>query len=223
MSPAVFRALRWALLAALPASAQALCTSDAVPQPQAVLERFLSADCAACWRDPGTARAASDTLALDWVLPGAQGEKAPLSVVATTDALERIYFLERKEPARAAAFGAERSGAPLDVRLAQGEAFNDYVGVSLEIAQPGRDRWYTWLLLVENLPAGTEGSPVERNLVRNVFRPDWGRPMARGPGRLAETRSMRIQEGARPERLRLVALVHDQRGRIRAIAQTECR
>ena len=79
-----------------------------------------------------------------------------------------------------------------------------------------------WLLLVEQLPAGTEGSPVERNLVRNVFRPDWGKVMSRPPGRLAEDRAMQIHEGARAERLRLVAVLQDQRGRIRAISRTEC-
>jgi hypothetical protein len=33
---------------------------------------------------------------------------------------------------------------------------------------------------------------------------------------------MQIHDGARPERLRLVALLQDGRGRIRAITQTEC-
>jgi len=35
-------------------------------------------------------------------------------------------------------------------------------------------------------------------------------------------RAMQIHEGARPERLRLVALLQDSRGRIRAISRTEC-
>lgn len=215
--------LFFASLALQPLAALALCTSDGVAQPQALLERFISADCEECWRDPATPKAAPGQLALDWVLPGSQGEAAPLSVVASNDALERANFLGRQPTQRSDSLGARRSGAALQVRVAQGGAFNDYVGTSIALAPAGRERWDAWLLLVERLPAGTEGSPVERNLVRNVFRPDWSRPPARAAARLAETRSMQVHEGARAERLRLVAVVHDQRGRIRAISRTECR
>lgn len=219
-----FRLLLAGLVAALlPLGARALCTSDGVAQPPALLERFISADCADCWRDPATPRAGPNTVVLDWVVPGRKGEDAPLSAVASSDALERLHFLDRKEPARADAFTAARSGEAPEMRVAQGPAVNDYIGASIELRNPGREAWRPWLLLVESLPAGAEGSPVARNLVRNVFRPDWHRPAARPPGRLAETRAMQIHEGARPERLRLVAVVHDQRGRIRAITKTECR
>lgn len=215
--------LFFAAVALQPVAALALCTSDGVAQPQALLERFISADCEECWRDPATPKAADGQLALDWVMPGHQGEAAPLSVVASADALERANFLGRKPPERADSTGAKRTGAALKLRVAQGEAFNDYIGASIALAPAGRERWQAWLLLVEQVPAGTEGSPVARNLVRNVFRPDWGQPPARAAARLAETRSMQIHEGVRPERLRLVAVVHDQRGRIRAISRTECR
>jgi hypothetical protein len=63
---------------------------------------------------------------------------------------------------------------------------------------------------------------VARNLVRNVFRPDWGDAAHRARGRLAEARAMQIHEGAKPERLRLLAILQDARGRIRAISRTEC-
>lgn len=212
-----------ATLGLQPLSSLALCTSDDVPQPQAVLERFISADCEDCWRDPATPRPAPGQLALDWVLPGSQGEAAPLSVVASTDAEERVLFLGRKPPARSDSASGARAGEPLRLRLAQGEAFNDYIGTSIELPNRGRERWQAWLLLVEQVPAGTEGSPVERNLVRNAFRPDWAGAAARPPAKLAETRAMQIREGARAERLRLVAVVHDQRGRIRGISRTECR
>jgi hypothetical protein len=46
--------------------------------------------------------------------------------------------------------------------------------------------------------------------------------VARAPGRLAETRAMQIHEGAQADRLRLVAVLQDARGRIRAINRTEC-
>lgn len=220
------RALALAALAGVAAfapAARALCTSDGVPQPQAVLERFTSADCEDCWRDPATPRTAANTVALDWVVPGRKGEDAPLSAVALDEAQERLAFLGRAVPDRADAVGTLRVGGTVQLRLAQGEAFNDYVGASIELQNPGREPWRAWLLLVESLPAGAEGSPVARNLVRNVFRPDtWGRPVGRAP-RLAELRPMQVHEGAQPQRLRLVAVLHDGRGRIRAISRTECR
>lgn len=209
-------------LLALPLAARALCTSDQVPPPQAVLERFISADCADCWNDPATPRPAANALVLDWVLPGRKGPDAPLAVVASSDALERLRSLRQPAPERSSSVSSSRSGDAVALRLAQGESFNDYVAGSIALASPGREPWHAWLLLVESLPAGIEGSPVPRNLVRNVFRPDWTEAARRPPGRLAETRAMQIHEGARPERLRLVAVLQDSRGRIRAISRTEC-
>ena len=43
-----------AACALVPLAAHALCTSDRVPQPRGVLERFTSADCEECWRDART-------------------------------------------------------------------------------------------------------------------------------------------------------------------------
>jgi hypothetical protein len=210
------------LLLALPLAAHALCTSDEVEPPAALLERFVSADCAECWRDRTTPQPAAGTFAIDWVVPGAKGDDAPLAAVALDDALERLAFLKRPAPARSDAVFQRREGDPAVLRLAQGDAFNDYIGTSMELQAPGRQEWHAWLLLVEQLPAGTEGSPVERNLVRNVFRPDWWKAAGRPPGPLAEGRAMQIHEGARPERLRLVAVLADSRGHIRAISRTAC-
>ena len=210
-------------LAALAQPARALCTSDGVPQPQAVLERFVNADCADCWSDPATPAAAPGTLALDWVLPGTRGDAAPLAAVAIDEALDRMYELKLPSPARIGSVTTARSGQGAPLRLAHGEAYNDYIGTSMELKEPGRERWRAWLLLVERLPRGLEGSPVPRNLVRNVFRPDWNRFLARPPGLVAEDRAMQIHEGARPDRLRLVALLQDGHGLMRAITQTECR
>jgi hypothetical protein len=211
------------LLLGLPLAAAALCTNDEAPAVQAVLERFTSADCAECWRDPATPRpTAGNTLALDWIVPGRRGDDAPLSVVALDEALDRLALLGREPPARSANVTTVRFGEPVPLRLAQGDAFNDYVATTMELKKPGREPWQAWLLLVELLPAGAEGSPVPRNLVRNVFRPDWADVARRAPGTLAEARTMQIHEGARPQRLRLVALLQDGRGRIRAITQTEC-
>jgi hypothetical protein len=211
------------LFLVLPLASHALCTSDNVAQSSAVLERFVNADCGDCWRDPATARPDRDTLVLDWVIPGRNGPAAPLSMVASDDALERLATLRQPVPDRIGALTSRREGDAVPLRLAQGAAFNDYVGASVELKEPGREPWRAWLLLVESLPAGVEGSPVARNLVRNVFRTDWGNVMRRAPGRLAENRAMQIHTGAHPDRLRLVGVLHDGRGRIRAITRTECR
>jgi len=210
------------LVLALPVAAHALCTSDHVPQAQAVLERFLSADCDACWRDPRTPVPAANSLVLDWILPGRLGDDAPLSAVASQDALERLLSLGKAVPERSSAVGSVRAGSAVALRLAQGAPVNDYVGTTIELKQPGRQAWNAWLLLVESLPAGAEGSTVPRNLVRNVFRPDWDKVAGRAPGALVEARALQIHEGAKPDRLSLVAILQDARGRIRAISRTEC-
>jgi hypothetical protein len=210
------------LLLALPLAAQALCTSDGVQQPTAVLERFVSADCEECWRERATPEPAAGTIAIDWVVPGRKGDDAPLAAVALEDARDRLQALQRPPPERSDAAFARRQGRALPLRLAQGGTFNDYIGTSIELKAPGREPWQAWLLLVEQLPAGTEGSPVERQLVRNVFRPDWQQAAGRGAGGLAETRSMQVHAGANVDRLRLVGVLADSRGRIRAISRTAC-
>jgi hypothetical protein len=220
---AAVRPLLAAALLAPALAAHALCTSEGVPEPAAVLERFISADCEACWRDPATPAAAAGTLAIDWIVPGRKGEDAPLAAVASSDSVDRLRALRRPVPEGTAAVFGRRSGAGTPLRIALGDAFNDYVGTSIELARPGREPWQAWLLLVESLPAGVEGSPVARNVVRNVFRPAWDDPRRRPAGPLAEARPMQIHEGARPSRLRLVAVLQDARGRMRAIRQTACR
>jgi hypothetical protein len=200
------------------AAAQSACSSDGQPQPVAVVERFINADCEACWSDPATPATKANELALDWVVPGSRGDDAPLATVARRDGLARLEALGRAVPARSDSLRSRRQGAGQRVRVAQGPALNDYLGTSIELrGQPRPVR--AWLILVEALPAGVEGSPVARNLVRNVFQPGWDGP-SRGPRR--EARVMQIHEGAQPSRLRLVALVEDSRGRLIAVAQTAC-
>lgn len=213
------------LAAALPAAAQSVCSSDGQAQPVAVLERFINADCDSCWRDPATPRPRANELVLDWIVPGSKGEDAPLSMGESRDGLERLQVLGRKAPAQADHHRSRRTGGIHKLRVAQGVPFNDYIGTSIEL-KPGRGGpWNAWLLLVEVLPKGAEGSPVARTLVRNAFRPDWdgSRPLSRAERTaLYEARSMQIHEGTRPARLRLVALLHDARGRLVAATQNRC-
>ena len=206
-------ALLLTLLAATAAHAQSSCSSDRVPAPVAVLERFVNADCETCWQDAKAPRPAAREIALDWIVPGARGDDAPLAAAATRDAFARLDALRRAAPTSSDSLRTRRSGAAGKLRVAQGQAFNDYIGTSIE----SRLRGTAWLLLVEQLPAGTEGSPVARNLVRNVLQ------VQASPGRLAENRAMQIPEGAKPERLRLVGLLYDARGRLAATAVSRCR
>ena len=181
------------LLAAAGVQAQSSCSSDGQPRPDGLLERFINADCEACWRATDAARPGRGELALDWVAPGGRGEDAPLSAVAVREALARLQALGLARPLQDAA--SRRKAQPGDQRLrvAHGLPFGGYIGTSIEL-KPGRGGpWQAWLLLVETLPAGTEGSPVERTLVRNVLQLTWDSKTPRAesrPGSFYETRPM---------------------------------
>jgi hypothetical protein len=210
-----------AISLAAAAHAQSSCSSDRQPQPAALLERFINADCENCWADKQTPEPASGTLAIDWITPGTRGDDAPLSAVATRDASGRLEALGKKAPAQSSTSFTQRTPDARKVRVAHGLPFNDYIGTSIGLKPGGGGPWKAWLLLVETVPAGTEGSPVERNLVRNAFQADWpAKPNGAAPW--FELRSMRIAEGAKPQRLRVVGWVEDAKGHIRSIAQSRC-
>jgi hypothetical protein len=212
-------------LAASGAQAQSSCSSDGVPRPVALLERFISADCDACWRDAGAPKPSRGEMALDWIVPGQRGEDAPLAAAATRDALIRLKQLGLATPRALQAWRLPASAMQRKLRVARGPSFNGYMGASIEL-KPGSDGpWQAWLLLVETLPAGTEGSPVARNLVRNALQPAWdsAAPLSKQEQmRLFESRPFSIPQGADPRRLQVVGWVQDARGRIRAIAQSRC-
>ena len=229
-APLARRLLAAALLgASLGAHAQSFCASDGQARPVRLMERFTSADCADCWRDPATPAAGPGTVALDWVVPGAQGEDATLSAVATRDALARLEAV--KEAAPAASRTRVQALQPLAgsrLRVAHGLPVADYLGASIELKpapRAARQRLTAWLALVETLPAGLESSPVERNLVRNLLQRTWGLDKALSKdeqSRLFESRSMNIAPGAGRERLRVIGWVEDEKGRVRAAAQSRC-
>ena len=78
------------LTAPIQAQAQSFCASDGQPVPVQLIERFINADCDSCWSDPATPRPGLGGIALDWIIPGGLDEDAPLSAVATRDALARL-------------------------------------------------------------------------------------------------------------------------------------
>ncbi|MDP4073304.1 hypothetical protein [Acidovorax sp. A1169] len=232
-------ALAAAMLLALHAphlAAQSSCSSDGVPRPVALFERFVSADCDSCWADKATpAPKAPGTLVLDWIVPGTQGDDAPLSAAATRDALARLAALGRTAPTATDVNTAPVQGVKGSrLRVSHGPAFNDYLGASIAFspvptrgappaARPDAGGFY--LLLVESIPAGAEGSPVARHLVRNVYQRSLDNPQTLSKGERSgwrDSRPIYIPEGAKTDRLRLVGWVQDQDGRIIDAAQSRC-
>ena len=203
------------------AQAGALCTSDGQGAPRALLERFINADCEACWRAP-TPAPPTGTLVLDWVLPGSQGDDAPLAAVARRESLERLEFLRQPAPDKRWQLSKTVQGGRYHVRVSRGPVIKGYVGGSLTFAARGpvKQPLTGWLALVELLPAGTEGSPVPRVLMRNLLSEPIA-PRATEPmGQL--WRPMNVPDGADPERLQLLGWVSDARGRVLAAAQSRC-
>ncbi len=212
------------------AQAQSFCASDGQPRPLRLVERFINADCADCWKDPATPKAGAGELALDWVTPGSKGDEAPLSAVATRDALARLESLKQATPA-ASSFSRQTvrglKGARL--RVAHGLPLADYVGASIELkpvpAAVRGQTWTAWLALVESLPEGTEGSPVARNLVRNLLQTNWNvrKQLSKEERiRLFDQRSMSLAQGVDASRLRVIGWVENEKGQVVAAAGSKC-
>ena len=172
-----------------------------------------------------------DTLVLDWIVPSAQGDAAPLAGAASRDALLRLQVLGTAPPTETLVTRQAVAGrAAPRLRLAQGLAIADYLGASIEVTRRRQSEagqtWSLWLALVETIPAGVEGTPVTRNLVRNLLQHTWeptGRQTKKPHQKFYELRPMRFAEGASPERLRLVGWVQDAKGQILAATQTVCK
>jgi hypothetical protein len=208
------------------ARAQSFCASDGQPTPTALVERFISADCPTCWSEPPALQANTQTVIIDWIVPSPRGDEAPLSAAASRDALSRLANLKQTVPVNALVTNSPLTRAlPLPLRVAHGLPFNDYLGASIEM-KPGRaGPWTAWLLMLETIPAGTEGSPVERRLARNLFRTEWARPLTKDkarPARFMESRPLSIPAGANPDNLSVLGWVEDTQGRIRSIALSRC-
>ena len=211
------------------AQAQSFCASDGQPRPVQLMERFINANCDTCWTDAATPVPSSKAVALDWVVPSRQGDDAPLSAVATRDALARLEALGKSVPTESQTIlHAVKGIKGAALRVAHGLPVADYLGASIQLkplSPAARQSMTAWLALVETLPTGTEGSPVERNLVRNVLSRNWdGRRqlLKDEQNRLFESRSMNIAPAANPDRLRVVGWVEDEQGRVLLAAQSRC-
>lgn len=215
--------------AATGTQAQSSCSSDGQRTPVAVLERFTSADCDSCWSDTTIRPAPPRTLVLDWIVPSQRGEEAPLSAAATRDATDRLTALRHKAPATQDTVRTVVAKRPFRLRVAHGLPLNGYVGASIELplseVRPVPAPVTGWMLLVETIAAGSDGTPVERNLVRNVLQRPWGKHESlwkEEQKRLFESRPMGLGATTQPERLRVIGWVEDAQGRIIAAAQSRC-
>ena len=213
------------------------CSSDGQAAPRRLVERFLDADCEACWRQaPGGGTAsrprasAGGDAVIDWVLPGRLGDEAPLSAVALRDGVWRLQALQQDRPAtsgvREQVLAAAGDASAPRLRVAHGSAVLGYIGVSVELTPARGGPWRVWLALTEQLPAGTEGSAVPRELLRGSLQLDWSARAAQGraatPAPWRERRVMQLPEGANPDRLRLTGWVEDAQGRMAALVRSAC-
>lgn len=193
---------------------------DGCAAPRALLERFVPADCEACWRSGSTPDGAP--LVLDWIVPSARGEDAALAAAAIPEALRRAgalpasRTLERRH--------ALRPPGALKVIVEDGPAFNGYIAaqihVELQLGPNAARRGKTttagavaYLALVEQVRAGEEGTPVDRMLVRSVAGP---LPLDSGEAVVTHLHAFRIPQGSKPARLTAVGWVERPGGAVLA-------
>jgi hypothetical protein len=250
-------ALLATLWAGSAAQAQSSCSSDKQAVPAAILERFISADCATCWATSSLPASAKGQASLDWIVPSTQGDDAALSTAATLDASARLASLglawtvskqDMQTSSVLASAQATRRGlkaADSTVRVAHGLPVNGYLGTSIEFKPSAALRSratmpikqtelgyntqvQAYLVLIETLPAGAEGSNIERNLVRNVLITSWNlraqllKPSQDGFKPLFESRPMSLPQGINPDRLRVMGWVQDAQGKVLATAESRC-
>ena len=91
----------------------------------------------------------------------------------------------------------------------------------IEWTSAGAGPWTATLLLVQQIPAGTQGTPIERHLVRNMLQTTWSAD-ASAPQRFFESRPMSLPASTPLERLSVVGWVQDAKGRVVALAQSAC-
>jgi len=201
-------------VAASPADAARACAP-----PRQVAERFIAADCLDCWTAPRESAPAPAEWTLDWIVPAAAGPDAPLAAAALPEGAARLADLEHAASALPARLDWSLPRRPtLRLAVQAGPAWNGYLGLQLRSRGPAPDGARAYLALVEELPAGSEGSPIARRLVRAVVGPI---TLARDAPSL-ELRALRVPETAHPERLRGVAWWVDARQRLRGVAREGC-
>ncbi|MCO5123282.1 MAG: hypothetical protein M9915_06025 [Rhizobacter sp.] len=183
--------------------------------PDTLLERFISAECEACWSNADSLLGAP--LVLDWIVPGPRGEDAPLSAAALPEAARRggvVSEIRTRERWHALA-----GPGTWDVEIEDGPAWNGYIAAQLRVTREGGRRAEEvdiYIALVEHLRAGEEGSPVERMLVRSVAGPI---PLDAQTTSVTHMRGFRVPQGSRPGRLTAFGWVESAGGIVLAAAR----
>jgi hypothetical protein len=191
----------------------------------AVTERFLSADCQTCWTDKALAVTSGEQWLLDWIVPSARGDAAPLASAAPPEARARAQRALKKAPLDARRTVVQQSAArrasASPLRVVSGPAWSGYFAVQVNGVGRIAGAHSVWLALVETVPAGTDGTVVPRELVRTVAGP-YAPTELRSGGAWDLMHAMRWPETAKPVRLRARAWIEDAAGRIVAMAGERC-
>lgn len=216
-------------IALLAASMTALATGTTLAAPAcprvdaAVTERFISADCADCWAAAAQGPATAGWL-FDWITPTPHESDAALAAAALAEARERAQRVGAEPPAGGEQqVQRQRQARPprVTLQVQSGPAWNGYFGLQFDVRGTLPAGSTGWLALVELLPAASEGSPIERQLVRSVAGP---LPLdgARSPRGLRHLRALRWPETARPTRLQARGWVEGPDGRMLVVAADRC-
>ena len=198
------------------------------PAHAALHEVLLAADCSGCWSAPAEPAVPAQAWRLDWIVPAA--DDAPLSAAAITEAVERLQRLAAPAPSAASATVLARAALPVAAApgrldIASGPAWQGYLGAQLSFTlarnQALPEGSQAWLALVERLPAGSEGSPQARDLVRSLAGP---LPLyGLQPGQAhTHLQALRWPEGARPERLQARGWIEGPGGQVLLMAADRC-
>jgi hypothetical protein len=201
--------------AVLAGAAAAAPRCDA-PAPTVFLERFVPADCEACWQGATRRDRRAGQLVLDWIVPA--GEGAPLAAAALPEAAERAGKVSREAQWRSTTL--KRGAAPL-VRIADGPGWNGYVGLRLVVTRRSTvpADAVAYAALVERVPAGSEGTRVDRQLVRALIGPVGLGELATAPA-MEHMSAVRLPDTERPDRLGSVAWIETAKGEVIAATQS---
>lgn len=250
MHPLILEAGRRLRPFALPLVVAVVCSGAAAAQPAApatrpacpaaqaaTLERLFSADCADCWSAPaaqvapvaaGAAKPGPATWRFDWITPGTDG--APLAAGALPEAADRLARLGLTLPGTSQTLQQSHTAAAplagLRIKASSGPAWQGYFGVQLTLQTSPRTALpagsTAWLALVEQVSAGSDGTPVARSLLRSVAGP---LPLSTlQPGKpMTHLRALRWPTSAEPTRLQARAWIEGPDGRLLAVAADACR
>ncbi len=153
-----------------------------------------------------------------------------MAAAALPEAADRIARLGLALPGTSQTLQQAHAAPPplagLRLKASSGPAWQGYFGVQLTLqTRPGTALpagSTAWLALVEQVDAGSDGTPVARSLLRSV-----AGPLPLGtlqPGKpLTHLRALRWPTSAEPTRLQARAWIEGPDGRLLAVAADACR